>query len=92
MLQGKVSKSQWITKNRKPKGDSSDLMHPCMAQELKKNPKAIDGWSADHVQDLQFKGDASGPFKMLDKTVNQSLGSQMSNGPKVVKEFKTEGC
>ena len=92
-LQGKTSRSEWVTKNRAPKGDSTDLMHPCMAKELKKNPKAIDNWSADHLQDLQFGGDASGPFKMLDKAVNQSLGSQMSNGPrKEVTEFKTEGC
>ena len=91
-LKGKQSRSQWVTKNNQPKGDSSDLMHPCMAQELKKSPKAIDGWSADHVQDLQFSGGASGPFKMLDKSVNQSLGSQMSHGPKVVARFETEGC
>ncbi len=92
MLLGKKSRSEWITKSRAPKGNSSDLMHPCMAEELKKNPNAIDGWSADHVKDLQFGGDASGPFKMLDKSVNQSLGSQMSNGPDTVSEFKTEGC
>ena len=92
MLQGKTGRSQWITKNSMPKGDSSDLTHPCMQKELDKNPKAVDGWSADHVKDLQFGGSASGPFKMLDKSVNQSLGSQMSHGPATVTKFKTEGC
>ncbi len=92
MRQGKTSRSEWITRNNAPKGDSSDLMDPCMEKELNANPKAIDSWSADHVQDLQFGGNANGPFKMLDKSVNQSLGSQMSKGPKVVTRFETSGC
>ncbi|WP_303721764.1 DUF4150 domain-containing protein, partial [Malonomonas rubra] len=89
MQKGTKSRSQWIRSDRMPKGDDSDFMDPCMKEELEKNPNAIDNWSADHVQDLQFGGSESGPFKMLDKNVNQSLGSQMSNGPQVVAEFKT---
>lgn len=93
MLQkGKVSRSQALPKGRVPNGSSSDLMHPCMAEELKKNPKTIDGWSADHVQDLQFGGKWFGPLKMMDSKVNESLGRQMSRGPAVVTKFKTEGC
>ena len=65
-------------------------MHPCMAEELKKNKKAVDGWSADHVKDLQFGGKWFGPLKMLDSTVNSSLGRQMSQGPKVVTKFDTK--
>lgn len=91
-LRGKAGKSQWLPPTRFPKGDSSDLMHPCMADELQKNPKAIDGWSADHVQDLQFGGNWAGPLKMMDSNVNSSLGNQMSRGGPVVTEFKTEGC
>jgi hypothetical protein len=91
-LAGKTGKSEWLPRSRFPKGDSSDLMHPCMADELKKDPKAIDGWSADHVQDLQFGGKWYGPLKMLDSEVNSSLGNQMSRGPSVVTRFDTEGC
>jgi len=91
-LAGKTGKSEWLPRSRFPKGDSSDLMHPCMADELKKDPKAIDSWSADHVQDLQFGGKWYGPLKMLDSKVNSSLGNQMSRGPSVVTRFDTEGC
>lgn len=91
-LKGKVSRSQALPKGRGPKGDDSDLMHPCMAKELKANPKAIDGWSADHVQDLQFHGKWYGPLKMMDSTVNESMGRQMSRGPNVVTRFETNGC
>jgi hypothetical protein len=92
MRQGKASRSEWIKKRTAPKGDGSDLMHPCMEQELKKNPKAFDKWSADHLQDLQFGGDVGGPFKMLDRKVNESLGRQMSRGPSVVNRFEHKGC
>jgi len=91
-LNGKVSRSQALPAGRGPKGDASDLMHPCMADELKKDKKAIDGWSADHVQDLQFHGKWWGPLKMMDSTVNESLGRQMSRGPKTVTRFETSGC
>lgn len=91
-LKGKKSRTEWYIPGREPKGDSSDYMHGCMEKELGKNPNAIDNWSADHVQDLQFGGHTAGPFKMLDSDVNQSLGSQMSNGPSVVTEFRAEGC
>jgi hypothetical protein len=91
-LSGKVSRVQWLPPSKFPQGNSTDLMHPCMADELKKNPKAINGWSADHLKDLQFGGKWNGPFKMLDSKVNQSLGSQMSRGPSVVTEFHTQGC
>lgn len=92
MLAGKKSRCQALPKGYEPKGDSSDLMDPCMADELKKNKKAIDKWSADHVQDLQFHGKWFGPLKMMDSTVNESLGRQMSRSPDPVTEFKTEGC
>jgi hypothetical protein len=88
----KVSRSQALPAKYVPKGDGSDLMDDCMAKELEADPKAIDGWSADHVQDLQFGGKWYGPFQMLDKSVNQSLGSQMSNSPQVVTKFTTSGC
>lgn len=91
-LKGKVSRSQALPAGREPKGDSSDLMHPCMADQLAADPKAIEGWSADHVQDLQFGGKWFGPLKMMDSVVNESLGRQMSRGPKVVTTFKTDGC
>lgn len=91
-LAGKVSRSQALPKGRAPKGDGSDLMHPCMAKELKANPKAIDKWSADHVQDLQFHGKWYGPLKMMDSDVNESMGRQMSRGPNVVTRFKTQDC
>jgi hypothetical protein len=63
-----------------------------MAQELKDDPTAINGWSADHVQDLQFGGRWYGPLKMLDSEVNESLGRQMSRGPIMITEFRHEGC
>jgi hypothetical protein len=53
-LAGKPSRSQALPASKVPKGDGSDLMHPCMAEELDKDPKAVDGWSADHVQDLSL--------------------------------------
>ncbi|MDB5976450.1 MAG: hypothetical protein JWR07_3210 [Nevskia sp.] len=90
--QGKTIKREWLPPKAHPKGDSSDHMHPCMAKELEDNPKAINSWSADHVQDLQFGGKWHGPLKMLDSTVNESLGRQMSNGPSMVTEFKQEEC
>lgn len=92
MLQGKKSRSQWIVPSKKPKGNQSDFMHPCMEKELKNNPNTINKWSADHVKDLQFGGDASGPFKMLDKSVNESLGRQMSKGANIVTKFEHENC
>lgn len=91
-LSGKVSRCQALPRGSEPKGDSSDLMHPCMADELKANPKAIDKWSADHVQDLQFGGKWHGPLKMMNSVANESLGRQMSRGPDVVTKFEDEGC
>ncbi len=89
---GKTGRSQWLPPASFPKGDGSDLMDPCMEKELAENSKAIDGWSADHVQDLQFGGKWHGPLKMLDRKVNESLGRQMSRGPDVVTKFEHEGC
>jgi len=89
---GKKPRTEWYIPGKEPQGDSSDFMHSCMEKELEENPKALNGYSADHIQDLQFNGHTGGPFKMLDSTVNQSLGSQMSRGPDTVTEFKTEGC
>lgn len=91
-LAGKVSRCQALPRNSEPKGDSSDLMHPCMADELKKDPKAINKWSADHVQDLQFGGKWHGPLKMMNSVTNESLGRQMSRGPDIVTRFDHEGC
>jgi Domain of unknown function (DUF4150) len=89
--QGKISRSQALPARHVPKGDVSDLMHTCMEKELKTNPTAK-GWSADHVQDLQFGGRWFGPLKMMNSEVNESLGRQMSRGPKVVSRFETQGC
>jgi hypothetical protein len=91
-LKGKISRSGWVTKKNEPKGDSSDLMDPCMQAELDANPKAVDSWSSDHLKDLQFGGNPNGPFKMMSSRVNSTLGSQMSNGPATITEFRTEGC
>jgi hypothetical protein len=91
-LNGRPGRSQWLPPKAQPKGDSSDLMSPCMAKELEDDPEAINGWSADHLQNLQFGGKWYGSLKMLDSEVNESLGRQMSHGPNSVTEFRHEGC
>lgn len=96
-LAGKSPKpKQWLPPKSHPKGDGSDLMHPCMEKELKKSKKAIDGWSADHVKDLQWGGAWHGPLQMLDMDVNESLGRQMNSKQNKDKDVATgvttQGC
>ncbi|WP_350029454.1 DUF4150 domain-containing protein [Caballeronia sp. GAWG1-5s-s] len=91
-VDGKTIKRDWLPAKSVPKGNASDLMHPCMEKQLAEKPDIVKDWSADHVQDLQFGGAWHGPLKMLDKNVNESLGRQMSNGPSVVTRFDLQGC
>jgi len=72
--------------------DSSDLMHPCMAEELKENPKAMTIGARTTFKICSSVGNGMVRFKMLDSEVNSSLGNQMSKGPAVVTTFKSEGC
>jgi hypothetical protein len=57
-----------------PVKQPSQYYDPC----AQTNGKSLD---ADHIVDAQWSGRAMGPFRMLDSSVNQRLGSMMSQGP-----------
>jgi len=66
-------------------GRPDDFMDPCLEQKwqkMKRDGKEGEFWdtvSPDHVQDIQLKGNPEGPLKWLDRSVNESLGSQIKN-------------